>query len=132
MIPGYAEQGPGYSREQVDSHGDQTPEEPLSELAQAPQTPHVEGDVNNAAMDEPSRNQPPVIAAHGGRSPVSSPADQHVRREPHGRSAVDYHGNKDREINGDQRSHGRIIAHRADCIHSLPGAAGSHSGAAVT
>ena len=64
MVPANTEHGSSYASEDINCRSDQTAKQPLCKLAQAPQTPQIERNVNDVAMNKTSREQAPVVAAH--------------------------------------------------------------------
>src|SRR5262245_51663898 len=74
-IPGDAQERASHPGQQVDSNRLPSSKEPFCKLPEAPETPHVEADVQKVGMDKAGRHQPPVLSSHSERAEVRPPLD---------------------------------------------------------
>jgi len=82
--------------------------------AQAPQTPHVEADVQQSAVYENASQQPPPLAADGKRPEIGSPMYEVLtRRIVKHRNARQCHGGEHRNVDAEN---GLSDRHRAGLL----------------
>src|ERR1035438_9159004 len=72
--------------------------ERFSEHAEIPQAPHIEGDVNDAAVNEDTSEQAPPFTRERERAPVRSPPDGLLGREVHDGGTGESHSQKHCDI----------------------------------
>src|SRR5262249_16765879 len=91
--------------------------ERFGEGAKIPETPHVEGDVNESAVEKHVGDEPPGLTTEGERAEIRSPLDQELRGGVgDGRTGPD-HGKKDDDVDGKEE----IVEGAAERLRALPG-----------
>src|ERR1700728_5415082 len=101
-IPAYACQSTRDARDQINRGKGPATVERLREGPKVPQAPHVKCDVENAAMQEHVRQQPPPVSGQCVRSEVSAEAHQRLSRKIDDRAAGKCHREKDSDVSPEQ------------------------------
>ncbi len=99
--PEHASETASHSTEEINGDVGPRPVERFAQRAQVPQAPHVEGDVDDAAVNEDAGQQPPPFAGEGVGTVVSAPAHEVQAGETHHGRSGERHAKKDGQVDAE-------------------------------